>query len=478
MKPLALALLLLSAPFVRADEAAAPPAAAPEAAPAPELLSLEQTLKEKLEAKSKGQVDPEQYKEFVAKFRSELDAIIERVPPSVENKGAHARILSRLGPQERKQAMVGLEEALEGNPDSGPLLLAKGHIHLENKDYAGAEASARQAWEASKHTDLGALSLLRSAEKRTPAVSAPSGESRVSSPIAVSVVGEDNRPIKLAIKSKATPSEVPSITQQKEEGQSEKGGFGAVATIGVIAGVLMLAWGAAPQETKDRVREMLWENPKQQLKYGVAAVAIGGLAYGGWTLMAAAPAAAPAAVAAPNLVASSGAAALTTTGGGAAVPSTIGLWSPPVAFALGKLASMTDALPRLSWPMSSAASADDAREEAKTDATAAAETAKGRKCLPATPVNIRSVLQRSTLLATQPRISVPKVQAYVVMLEQGSEPPPIKVAGNILVDGHHRYTAGLLCGLEIARVPGTAAFSTRKYPISQIEISLAVWGPD
>lgn len=476
MKPLALALLLLSAPSVRADETAAPPAAAPEAAPAPELLALERVLKEKQEAKSKGQLDPEQYKEFVAKFRPELDAAMERVPSSAENKGAHARILSRLGDKERGQALANLDEALTENPDSRPLLLAKGHIFLEQKNYPAAAESARAAWESSKHTDLGALSLLRLAENRVAPASAPSTTASAPSSPAAVAVAEDSRPYKLASKSRATPSEVPPISPPAETNQSGKKGFGALASIGVISGVLLLAWGAAPQETKDRLRETLWENPKQELKYGAAAVAIGGVAYGGWALMAAAPAAAPAAAAAPTMVASSGAAALTSSGGGAAGSSTIGLWAPPVAFALGKLASMSDALPRLSWPMSSAASADDARKETKTDATTAAQTAKGRKCLPATPANIRTVLQPSTFVTSQPVISAPKVQAYVVMLEQGSEPPPIHVAGNILVNGHHRYVAGLLCGIEVARIPGTAAFSVPTYPIRQIKIDVVDWG--
>lgn len=163
MKPLALVLLLVSTPSVRADESAAPPAAAPEAAPAPELLALEKVLKQKQEAKSKGEIDPVQYKEFVAKFRGDLQDVMERVPKTPENKGLVAIIASRLDEEGRGRALHGLDLALKDDPKNPTLLLAKAQIYYEKKDYAAAEAAARQAGAT-------ATSMLRLTEGRTAGV--------------------------------------------------------------------------------------------------------------------------------------------------------------------------------------------------------------------------------------------------------------------------------------------------------------------
>ena len=47
-------------------------------------------------------------------------------------------------------------------------------------------------------------------------------------------------------------------------------------------------------------------------------------------------------------------------------------------------------------------------------------------------------------------VSRPMVERYVRMLEAGETPPPIKVDGNIIVDGNHSYIAGRLFGKELA----------------------------
>lgn len=335
MKPLALAVLLLSAPSVRADETAAPPAAAPEAAPAPELIALERTLTEKQEARSRGQLDPEQYKEFVAKFRSDLDAVLERVPPSAENKGAHARILSRLGDRERSQALAGLDQALTENPNSCPLLIAKGHILLEQKDYPAAAESARQAWESSKHTDMSAFALLKLSEGRIAPVGYASGAVQVTvrQPERTTTIADgfnpDNRASKRA-HSTNVPSPVPSSYKGDLRPVKEVGtGPGLLATAGIMAGVLMLAWGAAPQDSKEKIRQLVWEAPKQELKYAAGALAGAAVLYGGWTLVAAVPTIAPVAPAAGELVFSGAG-----TGVGAGTLGTTIAWQQAAAGAL------------------------------------------------------------------------------------------------------------------------------------------------
>lgn len=169
-QPLLLALLALSAlPSHAEDATALPQGQAREAppAPAPQLMHLERTLMRKQEARNKGTLPPAKYQEFVAQFRAELDAVMGRITPTPENKGLHAQILARLGEQELGQAVASLDQALVGNPENPALLVAKGSILHEQKDYPAAAALAQQAWEASGRTDKRAWALLKMSEGRT-----------------------------------------------------------------------------------------------------------------------------------------------------------------------------------------------------------------------------------------------------------------------------------------------------------------------
>lgn len=168
--PLILALLALSAlPSYADDVIPLPQGQAQEVppAPAPQLMHLERTLMQKQEARDKGTLPPEKYQEFIAQFRAELDAVMGRITPTPENKGLHAQILARLGEQERGQAVTSLDQALVGDPENPALLVAKGRILHEQKDYPAAAALAQQAWEASGRTDKRAWALLKMSEGRT-----------------------------------------------------------------------------------------------------------------------------------------------------------------------------------------------------------------------------------------------------------------------------------------------------------------------
>lgn len=93
-----------------------------------------------------------------------------------------------------------------------------------------------------------------------------------------------------------------------------------------------------------------------------------------------------------------------------------------------------------------------------------------RKCLPATPANIRSVLANSTMLNLQPAISASVVQSYVTYIEGGGTIEPIKVDGNVIVDGNHRYVASLLCGKQAPTTPGTAPLTRPRTMMRDLRI--------
>jgi tetratricopeptide (TPR) repeat protein len=134
--------------------------------PSPQLISLERLLVQKQEARDSSALPPEQYRQFVAKFRVDLESLMTRLPPTPANQGLHALILSRLGGQDRETAGANLAQALEANPGNPELLRAQGQILYEQRDFPAAAEAARQAWEASGHKDKAAWALLKMSEGR------------------------------------------------------------------------------------------------------------------------------------------------------------------------------------------------------------------------------------------------------------------------------------------------------------------------
>jgi hypothetical protein len=90
---------------------------------------------------------------------------------------------------------------------------------------------------------------------------------------------------------------------------------------------------------------------------------------------------------------------------------------------------------------------------------------------------IESGLSGATLRTTQSAISAPIVNRDIDMLRAGSEAPAIKVDGDIIVDGNHRYAAGVLEGKPPATTPGTASPSQvpNAKPFSQIKVDSKDW---
>lgn len=135
-----------------------------------ELLILEQQLKGKQEEKKDGRITPERYEEWETDFRASLPAAAARVPASLENTAAHARIIALLG--DRDQAYEVLDRGLAANPESPVLLRTKSQILYEQGDYPGAAQHGLEAWEKSGRTDKAAWELYQVTKGR----SAPSGK--------------------------------------------------------------------------------------------------------------------------------------------------------------------------------------------------------------------------------------------------------------------------------------------------------------
>lgn len=281
--PLLLA-LLMPVSHALAAEADAPPAAAEKTHP--DLILLEKDLTRAQGEKKDGKLAPELYAEWETGFRSRLSAAMEFIPPSPVNQAAHARLVALLG--DRKEAQASLDQALVGNPDNPVLLRTKGQLLLEQKDFAGAAEHGKRAWEESGRTDKDALALYNTAKGRVApagaespsptAGSTPSGNSTAASS------DDPSKPYKLPVKGSAKPSEVPALATDSAP-VAPSSGPGLLTMLGIGAGVLLIAWGAVPAETKERLKQDLWEQPKQELKVMAAVTAVGAVAYGGYLVL-------------------------------------------------------------------------------------------------------------------------------------------------------------------------------------------------
>ena len=187
IKSLVLAVVFLSAPPTFAQDAALPiergiALAVKEDAekPAPELLRLELLLTETQEDKQQDRIDEKHYREFLKKFRADLEAALARVKPTPANTAQYARILSRLGDSEQAQAALG--PALEQDPANPALRVALGWVHFDQKDYPAALAEANAVLELDP-VNKGALSLKNFSERRVSPGGAASSALAQRSPI-------------------------------------------------------------------------------------------------------------------------------------------------------------------------------------------------------------------------------------------------------------------------------------------------------
>ncbi|OCG77975.1 hypothetical protein A9G44_03010 [Gilliamella sp. Occ4-3] len=95
-----------------------------------------------------------------------------------------------------------------------------------------------------------------------------------------------------------------------------------------------------------------------------------------------------------------------------------------------------------------------------------------------TPSIVKKALKGDTMQTTQGTVSLPAVQRYVDRLLQGDTPPPIKVDGNVIVEGNHRYVAGKIVGVLPPKTQGTLAPSNipKIKPMSETKVDLFDWG--
>ncbi len=224
-----------------------------QAASEPALLVHERKIILKQKELTTGQVRPDAYREWEAKFRMTLTAAIAGTPQSPENTAAVVRIQVLLG--EGKSADAALERSLNENPENPALLLTKGQLLHKRGDFQGAADHALQAWEKSGRTDKSAWSLYQETKGRVaPSASQYKFPAAMDSAGSLSASSKSKDPSNLYTRAKLKPGAtvIPNIGVPQEEAPG--GGEnrpGLLSLLGVAAGVFMIAWATLPQATKD-----------------------------------------------------------------------------------------------------------------------------------------------------------------------------------------------------------------------------------
>ncbi len=89
---------------------------------------------------------------------------------------------------------------------------------------------------------------------------------------------------------------------------------------------------------------------------------------------------------------------------------------------------------------------------------------------------VQNAVANSCMLSQQTTVSLPVVENYVQRLLGGEVAPAIRVAGNVIVDGVHRYVAGSIVGQLPATMEWAAPMSANLYPVCKLGVDVVDWG--
>jgi len=91
---------------------------------------------------------------------------------------------------------------------------------------------------------------------------------------------------------------------------------------------------------------------------------------------------------------------------------------------------------------------------------------------------VEEALRCDLALGAQGAVSLPAIQRYVDRLLAGENPPSIKMDGDVIVDGNHRYIASRLLGRDVQVTAGVLPSSMKGNVklVSQIKVDYTDWG--
>lgn len=82
------------------------------------------------------------------------------------------------------------------------------------------------------------------------------------------------------------------------------------------------------------------------------------------------------------------------------------------------------------------------------------------------------------LMSTHSKLCYPIINRIYKKMSVGIEFPSIKVDGNLIIDGHHRYVASLLVGKKLNRIPSQKTSATIIYQWDSIVLASEDWDTD
>jgi RHS repeat-associated protein len=91
---------------------------------------------------------------------------------------------------------------------------------------------------------------------------------------------------------------------------------------------------------------------------------------------------------------------------------------------------------------------------------------------------IQNALMNDSIKTVQEEVSLPAIQRYYDRLLAGETPPAVKMDGDVIVDGNHRYVAGKIFGKVPNVTPGVMPMSKAPdvKPVIELKIDPDDWG--
>ncbi len=83
--------------------------------------------------------------------------------------------------------------------------------------------------------------------------------------------------------------------------------------------------------------------------------------------------------------------------------------------------------------------------------------------------------QSGGLSSTQEKLCLPILNRFYNRMMDGNVFSPIKVDGNLIIDGHHRYIAAKLAGYNLDKVISFKTSATRVYEWSRMIVEEQDW---
>lgn len=79
------------------------------------------------------------------------------------------------------------------------------------------------------------------------------------------------------------------------------------------------------------------------------------------------------------------------------------------------------------------------------------------------------------LVSTHQKLSIPVIKRIYKKMVNGIKFDDIKICGNLVIDGHHRYISSLLAEIEIGKIKSLKSSATKECKWNDIEFDENDW---